>query len=168
MALSRDPTWDTEVRKWLRQCYEPLPLICRRVIDERESIAQCPRCHWPLEWRSRQRNIAVCYNDLCGHLLPRIHDAQHWEVVIPEAMRTTRGIQESVVAPEVPLLELQRQLEDDYHLSCDLWPEVDSYDLAVHLSDGECWAIDMKDYRSPTDLAGKVRGFRPTPQWDRA
>jgi REase associating with pPIWI_RE/pPIWI_RE three-gene island domain Y len=168
ITISSDSKWDPEVRKWLRLSYESIPSTCRRMTGEQECIALCPRCRWPLEWRSSKRSIAVCYNDLCGHLIPGIHDPQRWERVIPEAMRTTRGIQESVVAPEVPLLELQRRLKDEYRLSCDLWPEVDSYDLAVHLSDGQCWAVDMKDYRSPTDLAAKVRGFRPTPKWDRA
>lgn len=168
ITISQDSKWDPEVRKWLRLSYEPIPSICRRLIGQQEYIAQCPRCHWPLEWRSHKHNIAVCYNDLCSHLVPNIHDPQQWEVVAPEAMRTTRGIQESVVAPEVALLELEQHLMDEYHLSCDLWPEVDSYDLAVHLSDGECWAVDMKDYRSPTDLANQVHGFRPTPKWERA
>ncbi len=168
ITISQDTRWDAEVRKWLRRAYEPVPLVCYRSINGQDHIALCPRCKWPLEWRTQRRSIAVCYNDLCGQLVKHIHDPQQWELVSPESMRTTRGIQESVVAPEVPLLELYEKLAQDHGLSCELWPEVDSYDVAVSMSDGERWAIDMKDFRSPTELADRVRGFLLAPAWDRA
>jgi hypothetical protein len=73
-----------------------------------------------------------------------------------------------VVGPEKPLLALYRQLTDDFGLTCQLWPEVDSYDLYVEFSDRERWAVDMKDVSNPTGLAATANHFRNSPEWDQA
>lgn len=168
ITITRDASWDPEIRTWLRCCYETLPLVCHRQIGGQAHIAQCPRCGWPLEWRSSQHSIAVCYSELCGNLVKQIHDPVIWEPAAPESMRTTRGIQFSVVGPEVVLLDLVRQLERTYGRACDLWPEIDSYDAVIPLSGNTFWAADLKDHQSPTRLANSVRGFRSVPQWDKA
>lgn len=168
ILISANSLFDSEIRKWLLQAYEQIPLVCCRKMEGQNCIALCPRCGWPLEWRTQRRDQARCYGELCNRLVSNLHDPPQWEQVLPEAMRTTRGIQASVVAPEKPLLQLFRLFMDRLGLLCELWPEVDSYDLLVVFPDGERWAVDMKDIEKPAGFARDLLPFRSLPQWDRA
>jgi hypothetical protein len=168
ITISRNPFWLPEIRTQLRQCYEPIPPICQRQIAGHPHIALCPRCGWPLEWRSSKYSLAVCYSELCSNLEKNLHDPKTWIPMAPEAMRTTRGIQFSVVGPEVVLIRLAKQLKQRYGRTCELWPEVDSFDLAIPLSGNSVWAVDLKDHARPARLADSVRGFRSLPRWDKA
>ena len=168
IAIASNSLWDTTVRKWLRLCYEPVPRICWKQSGERAVITCCSRCGWPLEWRFQNVRLAHCYSDLCSRLVKDFHDPGIWHDVSPDSLRTTRGIQASVVAPELPLLDLVHRIEQELRLIYELWPEVDHYDLRIHLSGGEYWAVDMKDHLSPKYLAAHATAFEAIPQWDRA
>ena len=168
IVISADHRFDPEIRKWLFQAYEQVPPVCYRKLDGQDCIALCPRCGWPLEWRTQRRDQARCYGELCNRLVSNLHDPAEWKPVLPEAMRTTRGIQASVVAPEQPLIQIFRVFTDRLGLPCDLWPEVDSYDLLVSFPDGERWAVDMKDVEKPVRFAQDLLPFKPVPPWDRA
>jgi hypothetical protein len=84
------------------------------------------------------------------------------------ARQTDKGIQASVVGPEIPLLHLYTCLTQEKGLRCDLWPKVDAYDLLVHLSESQSWPIDMKDYSRATSLAVALSGreFPVTSIWN--
>lgn len=167
IEITSNPEFDDEIRSWLLECYEPVPATSRRQRDGQEVIALCPRCGWPLEWRIADQSAAQCYGELCLRVAPSLQHPQTWQAVSPEAWRTKRGIQASVVGPELALWGLSISLAQEYGLTCRLWPEVDSYDLYVECA-GERWAIDMKDVFSPAWLAANVKPFRHLPEWDRA
>ncbi len=73
ITITRDPNWHPEIRTWLRRCYEAVPPVCQRLFAGQPHIALCPRCGWPLEWRSSRHTIAACYSDLCGSLVRHLH-----------------------------------------------------------------------------------------------
>lgn len=168
ITITSNPWWDTEIRKWLRQCYEPLPLTCYQQSHNKSGIACCPRCGWPLEWPSRKACLARCYSDLCSQLVTTLHHPTQWMDTSSDTMRTTRGIQASVVAPEVPLLRLKERIEQEFGLACELWPNVDNYDLRIHTSHHGHWAIDMKDHYNARRLAEQATMFELIPEWQQA
>jgi hypothetical protein len=167
ITITSNSYWDSEIRKWLRQCYEPLPRSCYQQINGQSKIALCPRCGWPLEWPSKKVRLARCYSDLCGQLVSTLHYPTQWLEAPIDAMRTTRGIQSSVVAPEVPLLRLKERIEQEFGFPCELWPEIDNFDLLV-TRDRERLAIDMKDHVGVRKLAEEATAFPLTPAWDQA
>ncbi len=83
-----------------------------------------------------------------------------------------RGLRRFVAAPGRAELRLEMKLEK-LGLAVELWPAFDRYDLRVSFSDGEVWAVDVKDWADPCLLARRVRadGDSPipsTPSWTRA
>ena len=168
ITITSNPWWDSEIRKWLRQCYEPLPTACLQQIDGQPKCALCPRCNWPLEWPSKKARIARCYSDLCARLDAKIHYPTEWLEPSLDALRTTRGIQASVVAPEVPLIDLKQRIEREFGLECELWPAVDHFDLLIPLSEYMRFALDMKDHFNARHLAQTAISFPSTPGWNRA
>jgi hypothetical protein len=40
------------------------------------------------------------------------------------------------------------------------WPGVDEYDLRIVFADGTAWAIDIKEYANPHDLASQLKPFK--------
>lgn len=166
--IGQNLDWDDDVSRALIECYELIPLRCRvRRDDQHDWVAFCPRCGWVLEWhRSRYTEQASCYSDLCGSLVERIHQPSQWAKYQPEMMRTTRGIQRFIAAPEIALLKLKADLESLGGI-CHLWPHFDNYDLLVELPAlDRRIAIDMKDYTSPVYLAEALDSFQRYPAWD--
>lgn len=57
-------------------------------------------------------------------------------------------------------------------LEVQLWPAFDAYDLRIEFSDGEVWAIDVKDWGNPVALARHLSALpmpiRQDPPWQRA
>ncbi|MEH1945332.1 MAG: hypothetical protein V7L01_34670 [Nostoc sp.] len=165
--INRDLEWDLEVRELIRASYEPIPVSCRIMRNGYEQIALCPRCGWPLAWQNHARPRAFCYSDLCSRLVERINYPEKWIPYHSESLRTNRGIQASVVAPEQMLVQLHNTLEAK-GLTCQLWPNVDNYDLYIKFPSGITWAIDFKDYSSPRHIALELKPFKQSPYWDKA
>lgn len=159
--------WDSTFCELLVACYEPIPPVARVLKDGREWIARCPRCGWTLEWLGRHQQYAICYSDLCSRLFPRLQTECEWIPYRPGAWRTTSGIQKSIVAPERILLTLKQQL-DEVGAETLLWCGVDNYDLWAKLPNGQRFAIDLKDYSNPADLASVLKPFKNYPEWDEA
>jgi hypothetical protein len=166
IEIRRDLEWHPTIRDLVCASYEKIPPKCRVPKDGREYITLCPRCGWVLNWEGTKRRRAVCYSSLCCQLEARINYTERWLPYRPEAMRTTRGIQASVVAPERLLLEMRGTLQSK-GMTCELWPNVDAYDLRVHLK-GELWAVDLKDHAFPVELARDLKPFKDSPRWDKA
>lgn len=154
--------WDKPIADLLCAIYERIPLKARVSKNGTEMVALCPRCGWTLEWYG---DYASCYNDLCGRLVERIHPPDRWIPYHLEMVRVNRGVQQYVVAPERMLLVLKSALEQ-MGATCELWVAVDSYDLWVQFPSGVRWAIDLKDYSSPTRLASAFKPFKRYPEWD--
>lgn len=159
--------WDSTLCELLTACYEPVPPAARVVKEGREWIAFCPRCGWTLEWVGRHQQYATCYSDLCSRLFPRLQTDCQWNPYRPGTMRTTPGIQKSIVAPERSLLTLKQQL-DEAGAKTLLWCGVDNYDLWAQLPNGQRLAIDLKDYSNPADLALALEPFKKLPRMGRS
>lgn len=166
--INRDLDWEPKIRSLLCATYERIPLACRvKQQNGVEQIALCPRCGWPLEWQGSSRLRAVCYSDLCTQLVDDINTPEKWVSYHPESMRTIRGIQASVVAPERSLIQLRDSLLK-LGLDCSLWPSIDNYDLMIKFPTGEVWAVDMKDQANPRELAWSLKPFKQFPAWNKA
>ncbi|MFB2920298.1 MULTISPECIES: hypothetical protein [Aerosakkonema] len=159
--------WESTLCELLSSCYEFVPPAARILREGREWMALCPRCGWPLEWIGRHREYATCYSDLCSRLFPRLQIDCQWVPYRPGTLRTTPGIQKSIVAPERSLLALKQQL-DEMGAKTILWCGVDNYDLWAELPNGRRLAIDLKDYSNPADLALALKAFKNYPEWDEA
>jgi hypothetical protein len=76
-----------------------------------------------------------------------------------------RGLRQFIAAPGVAELRLEKQLKElGKGISVELWPEFDKYDLRIVFPDGEAWAIDVKDWKTPYCLAKKVNS-QPVPYY---
>lgn len=165
VTISHRLDLDRPIREWLSQAYEPVPQVCIRQVNGQPSIALCPRCGWPLQWRTERAN---CYSELCTHIVGQLSDRARWRPYVREACQTKRAEQNSIVGPEQPLLALYHQLVDEFHLDCELWPHIDACDLLVRFPNGPVWALDLKDYQSPRKLALALDPFTTAIDWDQA
>lgn len=81
--------------------------------------------------------------------LRRIKPGLHWRVCLP-------GISEMKIFSKVE--KLQKQYSD-YLCDFTLWPGIDRYDLRLCFSDQAVWAVDVKDYHDPYNLAKHLRSI---------
>lgn len=105
-----------------------------------------------------------------------------WEEISthPNLLVLRQGIQRRTLIPGRVEIELYHWLVDEIRpqkrqlIEVRLYPGVDRYDLRLLFSDGEAWAVDVKDYRLPTELGAHIaRSPRPYDMdtrlhWDRA
>ncbi|MEH2044161.1 restriction endonuclease-related protein [Nostoc sp.] len=126
---------------------------------ENESYWCCDRCGPLIKKHGHLRGIkpSVC-NDHRKNLshvrrisgkqgLRRLKFGIHWRVCLP-------GI------PEIRLfhaLEKLHKQQSEYLCEVQLWPGIDRYDLQLRFGDGSVWAVDIKDYRNPYDLALQLK-----------
>ncbi len=78
--------------------------------------------------------------------LRRLKFGIHWRVCLP-------GI------PEINLYHALMQLQKEYpdHLcAVHLYPGIDRYDIQLCFGDKSVWAVDLKDYQNPYNLARKL------------
>ncbi|MBW4695866.1 MAG: hypothetical protein KME27_29475 [Lyngbya sp. HA4199-MV5] len=144
----------------LEECYEPAPSC----YQWQENFYACPYCH-ALTSVAYEQVIANpdCNRCPLGRRLKR-------KIKLPQAvLKLRRGIERFWFYPgraEVRLYERFMELG----LEVELYPSCDCYDLRVTFSDGEVWAIDLKDYSNPYLLVKRL-GDEPipcTPPWDLA
>jgi hypothetical protein len=156
------------VSSHLRNAYEAAPVAC---ITNDKSYCCCGECGNLLlrtvlggliceEQRCRRKQAnGTCF---VGRNIP---DRE-------EPMWLKRGLRRFVAAPGRAELRLEMKLKQ-LRLAVELWPAFDRYDLRVTFSDGEVWAVDVKDWADPGLLARRIRadGETPipmTPSWTRA
>lgn len=95
------------------------------------------------------------------------------QAVLPNPNRRVlrRGIQLRTMIPGLAEIELYDELltlvDQELLTRVTLWPGIDTYDLQIELKNGMVWAVDVKDFRSPTALARFIKdeGF-PTADGD--
>lgn len=156
------------VSSHLRNAYEAAPVAC--ITDDR-SYYCCGECGNLLlrtviggliceEQRCRRKQANG--TSLVGRVIP---DRE-------EPVWLKRGLRRFIAAPGRAELRLEMKLKK-LRLNVELWPAFDRYDLRVSFSDGEVWAVDVKDWADPGLLARRIRadGETPiptTPSWTRA
>ena len=124
-----------------------------------EKAWRCDHCGPLTEHRAgvlRGLRPSVCDNH---HLsLPNIHS------VLPKTdmRRVKLGIHWRVTLPGIPemrlfhALQVHRTNHPDLLQSVNLWPGVDRYDLQIAWGDNKVWAVDVKDWADPDELAGQL------------
>lgn len=78
--------------------------------------------------------------------------------------RLKKGIMRFIALPGRGEIQLARKCEE-FHLTYELWPEMDIYDLSVQIpgAGDTWWAVDVKAYRHPGQLVRHIREH-PFPQ----
>lgn len=167
-TMMQQAGWGSTMLSLFRQCYEPIPSSCVKTLDGQQVVFRCPHCGWVLSWR---RDEAVCHEDgPCANLYGDLSEFAEPLPFEEDAMaRTTGGIQRYVVAPEVTVIRLYDMLTTTkWGLRCELYPELDAYDLLITFPSGGHWAVDVKDWKRPESLAMGIGAFPYLPEWDRA
>ncbi|MBB5326022.1 hypothetical protein HNQ34_003140 [Anoxybacillus tepidamans] len=142
--------------------YERIPLT--------SVVPICPRCGWTLHQDVYGRY--QCDTDKCQKL------TRNWEGNIRfledsnSLLRVKRGIRRYIVDPGVSEIDLYNQLDkmrrNGGPFALELYPDKDEYDIAIKFQQGENWAIDVKDWATPHQLAFHVKPFSETTKYDRA
>jgi hypothetical protein len=159
-----DPRWHDLVREPLKNCYEKLPRSCLY----NGQVVLCPHCGWAMMW---QHGEAHCYPEgACTFVQGDLSQSELVASYSPLLMRTRAGIQRYVVGVELDLINLYDNLSTLWGVTCELYPRFDAFDLYVKFPNGQCWAIDFKDYHRPRKLALALNQlvFTFRPEWDRA
>ena len=153
-----------ELADLFENAYESVP--SNLIVDGKLHI--CGTCSWTL--RQTADDGWICGHYRCRELLvtprqppQRIIDAG------PSMYRVKEGIRRYTVLPGRFELALERRLKRA-GLAPELWPGSDRYDIRILLPDGEAWAIDCKDMKSPSLWARKLNelDFPTSPPWDAA
>jgi hypothetical protein len=72
-----------------------------------------------------------------------------------------------IAAPGRAELRLERDLSA-LGVKVELWPRFDAYDLMIEFPDEHVWAVDVKDWSNPVQLAKQLGPIPSDPTWNRA
>ncbi len=147
------------MRELLGQMYEPAKLFDSHANHDGRYWT-CPYCGYLLNWREGRPHCSK--HDLCGRMTNGYIGS---EPVNPGhgVYRLKHSIHARTSLPGKPELALLDELEEiskanpSEILPPQLWPGGDRYDLRVSFKTGEHWAIDVKDYASPYQLASRIQ-----------
>lgn len=162
-----EPSFDC-VNSHLSNAYEAAPIAC---ITDDKSYHCCGECG-NLLLRTVVGGL-ICEEQRCRR--KQANGTAFVGRTIPareEPVWLKRGLRRFVAAPGRAELRLEMKLKK-LGLAVELWPAFDRYDLRVSFSDGEVWAVDVKDWADPCLLARRIRadGGTPiptSPSWTRA
>jgi hypothetical protein len=149
-ALSKDfDAFNSE----LYDVYERMPYS----VIENKQVFLCGFCGWTLE-RSPVTGKWRCGDDRCRVITANFtHNTQTRQLEErTELWRVNRAIRRYVVAAgkyELASYNTMRQLG----VKVELWPGYDSYDLRIEFPNGECWAVDVKDWKHAFLLLKKLK-----------
>ncbi|GAA6621007.1 hypothetical protein [Scytonema sp. NUACC26] len=143
----------------LDECYEPVP----NCYELEGNFYACPYCHALAGVNSQS---AVIANSSCNRCPPGRRLKR--KVKLPsDCLKLKRGIERFWFYPGRAEIQLFNKLVD-LGLKVELYPECDRYDLRITFTDGEVWALDLKDYSNPYLLVRNL-GDEPIPSepsWD--
>lgn len=110
---------------------------------------ECPKCHWTM---TKTPYGYHCHSESCVECEPSVtlKDLRRTPV-----RRLKKGVMRYIAAPGQLEMELAAHC-DKLHLSYELWPQMDLYDLQIQLPSGAIWVIDAKAYRNPLSLRIQV------------
>lgn len=146
------------VAEAVKECYPPAPAECR--FGDR--VVPCADCGNLLV---RFRDDVWCLNDRCTRRsAPREGEA----LPLAQGVRWLAApIRTFIAAPGRAELRLERDLSA-LGVKVELWPRFDTYDLMIEFPDEHVWAVDVKDWSNPVQLAKRLGPIPSDPTWDRA
>lgn len=143
----------------IRRCYEPAPAAYVR--DGQFQL--CGRCGCLLV--PLRDGGYRCELDRC-----RADGGTSRGPVLPAAalvLQLSRPLRVFITSPGLAETDLEKKLRKA-GLVPEMWPLFDAYDLRVRFPDGTAWAVDVKDWASPSLLGARTMGLRASPPHNRA
>jgi len=143
----------------IRRCYEPAPAAYMR--DGQFQV--CGRCGCllvPLHDGGYRCELDRCRADggtTRGPVLP----------AAALVLQLSRPLRVFVTSPGLAETDLEKTLRRA-GLVPEMWPLFDAYDLRVPFPNGTAWAVDVKDWASPSLLGARTTELRSSPPHDRA
>ncbi len=143
----------------IRRCYEPAPAAYIR--DGQFQL--CGRCGCllvPLRDGGYRCELDRCCADgrtTRGTVLPAAN----------LVLQLSRPLRVFITSPGLAETDLEKTLRKA-GLVPEMWPLFDAYDLRVPFPDGTAWAIDVKDWASPSLLGARTMELRASPPHNRA
>ena len=145
----------------IRRCYEPAPAALRR----EGAYRACGRCGCllvPLRNGGFRCELDRCRNDSGTTLGPELPSGAR-------VFQLSRPLRVFITSPGLAETELEARLsKPPIGLQPQMWPQFDAYDLRVPFPDGSAWAVDVKDWASPSLLAARMHALPPDPPYTRA
>ncbi|GDY33652.1 restriction endonuclease-related protein [Gandjariella thermophila] len=142
----------------VKRCYLPAPLECYLG----DHVLQCADCKNLLV---NAPDGPICLDDRCPRLGP---PRQGRSLPIVQGVRWIAGpVRTFVSSPGRAELRLAEDLSK-CGVTVDLWPNFDAYDLKITFTNGEVWAVDVKDWSNPVRLAQRLGPIPRDPQWEQA
>ncbi|MDZ8027463.1 MAG: hypothetical protein RMX97_22600 [Nostoc sp. DedQUE11] len=126
--------------------------------EENEACWNCDRCGPLFKKYGKLRGIKPSACNDHRQNLPFIR-----QITWKQGLRRLKfGIHLRICLPGIPEMRLFKALEElqskysDQLCAIHLYPGIDRYDLQLRFCDQSTWAVDIKDYRSPYNLAPKL------------
>jgi hypothetical protein len=151
----------------IRRCYEPVPAAYRGPNGE---YRLCGRCGCVLI--PRRVGGFRCELDRCRH--DGREEPDRVEAAPGGLLQVRRPLRVFITSPGLAETELEATLRgmggkrSAPAIEIEMWPAFDAYDLRLTFADGTAWAIDVKDWASPSLLGARTRAFSGGPPHDRA
>jgi hypothetical protein len=154
----------------VRRCYEPVPAAYRGPNGEYRLCGRCGCVLIPLRAGGFR-----CELDRCRH--DRREEPDRVEAAPGGLLQARRPLRVFITSPGLAETELEARLRGTDskrgrrsapEIGIEMWPAFDAYDLRLAFADGTAWAIDVKDWASPSLLGARTRAFAGGPPHDRA
>jgi len=149
----------------ISEAYELAPPECFADGANGRRVVACRGCG-NLLVRTRGTELR-CEDERCRET-GRSGQGREFDVRTDQPLRLIRPLRIYVHAPGRAELRLFDALTRLSGLEVELWPSFDAYDLRLVFPGGDVWAVDVKDYWDPIDLANRITDFSRVPPWSRA
>lgn len=158
------------VYELVRRCYEAVPAAYRGPSGVYRLCGRCGCVLIPLRDGGFRCELDRCRHD--GREEPdRIEAAPDGLLQARRPLRvfiTSPGLAETELEATLRGKDGRRGKQSAPGIGVELWPAFDAYDLRLTFADGTVWAIDVKDWASPSLLGARTRPFAAEPPHDRA
>jgi restriction endonuclease in pPIWI_RE module len=154
----------------VRRCYEPVPAAYRGPNGEYRLCGRCGCVLIPLRAGGFR-----CELDRCRH--DDRQEPDRIETAPGGLLQARRPLRVFITSPGLAETELEAALRGTNgkrgrrsvsDIEIEMWPAFDAYDLRLTFADGTAWAIDVKDWASPSLLGARTQAFVGGPPHDRA
>jgi hypothetical protein len=155
------------VYELVRRCYEAVPAAYRGPGGAYRLCGRCGCVLIPLRDGGFRCELDRCRHD--GREGP-----DRIEAAPDGLLQVRRPLRVFITSPGLAETELEATLRGKGGkrpapaIGVEMWPAFDTYDLRLTFADGTAWAIDVKDWASPSLLGARTRPFADAPPHDRA
>jgi hypothetical protein len=146
---------------YITDMYERVPVS----VEIGREVLLCGHCGWTLEIRDGRLQ---CGDKRCSLLTDGFTKKTGRRAYMTDLWRVRRAIRRYIVAPGTYEILAAKRLEK-LGLTVSVWPCFDAYDLRIIFPDGQAWAVDVKDWQFPTQLARRLDRISMPPgcEWSR-